>query len=255
MPLEKLTFPFSTLHLILSPILPIGFAMDNPSVSPRRPVTPPPIAIAKVPSHVSAKWVTPASPTRPGPPMLAPPVNGSPTTHTTPRVLLADDLPPRDESMHVSARDFSAPLPHGTSHDLSRDSPIAASPGPPVVPVPVPATAPAPATHTIHVASIPNGTHTNSDLEISAPIAVQPIIPRQTAGIIENPVVIDPGHIEPVVIENPEILRKKAEAREAERRAISKAIRRERRREKRRIKDIDNDDLNALIRSADKVCH
>lgn len=241
-----------------------------------RPVTPPPpISIAKIPHHIQAGWVTPASPTRPGPPVLAPPIDGSPAHRASPRELFPQN---------------------GDSQIHSSSSPVAASPGPPVKPVPV--TAPVPVDYasrngsTEHGISLDstiqqtagtpiNGSHSREPItsqppinsaqptshthvngsshsptiqSISAPIAVEPIIPRQYDANIEHPIVIDPAHVDPVVIENPEVIRSRKEAEEKEAREIIRAVRKVKRIERRRYQGIDNDDLNALIRSADKVC-
>lgn len=303
-----------------------------------RPVTPPPIKTSRFPDHVSGRGATPASPTRPGPPVLAPAVDRSPIAHATPKSLLPDRVssldheplspspgPPVLPVIPITEAIGIIPITGGSSHSTGKtvtmtqtslaqpafmlgptentpassvlsngphhsiETPIVNNQSPNLTPLtpsnadrgpapsvfsnpPQPASQPSIIDSHIHqsapitpspasparapIVPVQNAESKRTSSEepvISAPIAVTPIVPLQTAANIEHPVVVEGGHMEPVVVENPEVLRLQQEKKEKEQRAIDRAIKAERRRERRRIAAMDNDDLNAMIRSTDKV--
>jgi hypothetical protein len=141
-----------------------------------RPTTPPPIAVDRV---RASGWVTPASPTRPGPPVtVAPPTPASRDSQPSQAFGLAKGLP------------------------------------------------------------------------ITEPTGIPRVDPPPTPYIIEKPT--SGGPVE-VIVEDPEAIKQRAKAEEEEEERIQEAIEAEKRRRNRTIPQMDDDDLNALIRSAQKV--
>jgi hypothetical protein len=269
-----------------------------------RPVTPPPIKTSRFPDHVSNRGATPASPTRPGPPVLAPAVNGSPMA--TPKSSLPNRVssldheplspspgPPVLPVIPITEAIGIIPITNGSSHSNGEtvtmtqtslaqpaflSGPSERTPAssvlsngphrsiqtsevntqsqglPPLIPSNAErAPAPPPRAPVVPVPH-PESKHSSDEPVVSAPIAVTPIVPRQAAVDVEHPVIAEAGHMDPVLIEDPEIVRLQHEKKEKEQRAIDRAIRAERRRERRRIAALDNNDLNAMIRSTNKVC-